>query len=69
VDPREVAAVVVEIAETRAVEDVVVAKEKLFSMPLTKMTSPLSEAESLAGAAPKVNFKSLDCSHAFRCDE
>lgn len=68
VDPR-VVAVTVAVAETLAVEDVVVVKEKLFSMPLTRMTSQLSEAESPAGAAPKVNFKSLDCSHAFRCDE
>jgi len=63
-----VAEVTVVAAETLVAEDVVV-KEKPFSMPPTKTTSQLSEAESPARAAPKVNFKSLDCSHAFRCDE
>ena len=35
----------------------------------TKSPSQLCEAELPAKAATKVNFKSLDCSHAFRCDE
>lgn len=67
--PREVANAV-DVA-TVAVE-VLVEAERVASpssMPETRKTSPPYEAEAPAHAETKVNFKSLDYSHAFRCDE
>ena len=68
VDPNVVAAMIAEILVVAV--DVVEEKERdPFSMLPTMTISQLSEADSPARAASKVNFKSLDCSHAFRCDE
>lgn len=64
------AAALAAVVMTSAV-DVEVAREAEARTDLSSMRIPsrLSEADSPAKAATKVNFKSLDCSHAFRCDE
>jgi len=73
-DPQEVEtveAVVVAVAVTVvAVEETVEAEEveSPSSTPTTRMISQLCEVESTRRVT-RVNFKSLDYSHAFRCDE